>query len=334
MSVESRQPSYNNSLHSSWLYFSDTYLIDETNAEEDIGSFRPCSPVERRSTMLGACNVSGDVDSSFRNISREVLANIFVDDRHKVMGCFVAKVACSTWKYVLINATGKVSNTPPEKIPVHSRAFMRTLWLHVLSDYTPEEVDFRLRNYYKFMVVRHPFDRLTSAYREKFGPKNKVFHKMLGKKIIEKYRKNAKKKSLRTGSDVTFGEFVKFLINERPTKYNAHWRRYYEVCDPCRVKYDYVAKLETITQDARIILPKLAFSSDTKLPGRNVNLRPTTYDIGQGKNLSDMFTELPSGDVAQLMRIYDLDFRLFGYQWDRTLDTARCHTPSGADTCC
>ncbi|KAK2160233.1 hypothetical protein NP493_1659g00010 [Ridgeia piscesae] len=284
--------------------------------------------------MLRACNVSANINSSFDNITTDILENIFVDDRHKVMGCFVANAACSTWKYVLINATGKLSHTPPDKIPVHSRAFMRTLWLHVLSDYTRQEVEFRLRNYYKFMVVRHPFDRLTSAYREKFGPKNKVFHTMFGKYIISKYRKKANKKSLNTGHDVKFGEFVKYLLNERPTTFNEHWRRYYDVCDPCRVKYDHIVRLETMEQDARIILPKLGFNSDSKLPGRNVNLRTPTYDISKGKNISYLFTGLPPGHVTQLMRIYDLDFRMFGYQWDRTLNSALCHTPFGADTCC
>ena len=314
---------------------SDPNLIDDAIIDEGDGSFRVCTNRERRGTMLHACNVSGDIDSSFRNISETVLQNIFVDDRHKVLACFVAKVACSTWKYILINATGKVNNVPPAKIPVHSRPYMRTLWLHVLGDYTSDEIAFRLKNYYKFMVVRHPFDRLSSAYREKFGPKNDFYHKTMGKKIIKKYRKNATKKSLNKGNDVTFGEFVKFLLDGNPAKYNSHWLPFYEVCDPCRVKYDHVARLETMTEDSRIIFPKLGLGADTKMPQKNVNLKMTqTYNISEGKTLSYVFDRLPQNDVTKLMRIYDPDFRLFGYKWDRMSSKAQCHTTVGKDTCC
>ena len=321
-------------LHSSCAYVSGSYFVEDATNEDRGGSFRVCTPDERRANMLRACNVSSHIDSSYRNITKDVLENIFVDDRHKVLGCFVAKVACSTWKYILINATGKVHNVSPDKIPVHSRPYMRTLWLHVLSDYTSEEIEFRLRNYDKFIVVRHPFDRLSSAYREKFGPKNKVYHKMIGKHIIRKYRKQASNESLNTGNDVQFGEFVKFLLDKDPTKYNAHWKRFYEVCDPCRVKYDHIARLETMSHDAKIIFPKLGLSAESKMPKRNINLQKTAYDISEGNNLSYLFNGLPPNDVERLVRIYDLDFRLFGYKWDRMLTSAQCHTSVGGDTCC
>ena len=317
------------------LTFSDPNLIDEAIIDEGDGSFRVCTNSERRGTMLHACNVSGDIDSSYRNISETVLQNIFVDDRHQVIACFVAKVACSTWKYILINATGKVNNVPPAKINVHSRPYMRTLWLHVLGDYTSEEIEFRLKNYYKFMVVRHPFDRLSSAYREKFGPTNDLYHKTMGKKIIKKYRKNATKKSLNKGNDVTFGEFVKFLLDGNPAKYNSHWLPFYEVCDPCRVKYDQVARLETMEEDSMVIFPKLGLGADTKMPQKNVNLKTTqTYNISEGRTLSYLFDRLPEHDVKKLVRIYDLDFRLFGYKWDQRSSKAQCHTTVGKDTCC
>lgn len=284
--------------------------------------------------MLYTCEQPEEIDAGFRNITHTVLNNIFVDDKHKVMCCFVAKVACSTWKYIIINATGKVNNIPRGRIGIHSRPYMRTVGLHVLDDFTPDEIEYRLRNYYKFMLVRHPFDRLSSAYREKFGPENHYYHKALGKGIIKKYRKNATTESLETGNDVKFGEFVKFLLDGKPPGYNDHWKRFYEVCDPCRVKYDHIAKLETMSDDASIIFPTLGLSPHTSLPEWNVNRHTKKYDIATGKDLSYVFDGLPPEDVAQLMGIYDYDFRLFGYKWDRSTSTAKCHTTSDSETCC
>ena len=39
-----------------------------------------------------------------------------------------------------------------------------------------------------FMIVRHPFDRLLSAYRDKFEVYNKHFHEAYGRDILGKYR--------------------------------------------------------------------------------------------------------------------------------------------------
>ena len=297
-------------------------------------TYRNCATKERRDMMLETCQQPQEIDDSFRDITKQVLNNIFVDDAHEVMGCFVAKVACSTWKYIMINATGKVNNVKRGQIAIHSRPFMRTVGLHVLADYTPDEIEHRLRNYYKFMLVRHPFDRLSSAYREKFGPKNTYYHEALGKGIIKKYRKNATQESLETGNDVKFGEFVKYLLDGNPPGYNDHWKRYYEVCDPCRVKYNHIAKLETMGEDAGVILPTLGLSSHTSLPEWNVNLQAKKYDISSGKNLSYVFDGLPPEDVRQLLRIYDYDFRLFGYQWDNVTSAAKCQSTPRGETCC
>ena len=49
-----------------------------------------------------------------------------------------------------------------------------------------------LDTYNKFMFVRHPFDRVLSAYKDKLEKKDKEsrydFHREVGRRIIKKYR--------------------------------------------------------------------------------------------------------------------------------------------------
>ena len=51
-----------------------------------------------------------------------------------------------------------------------------------------------------FIVVRHPFERLVSAYRDKLErthtplPRLDYYYKKYGQKIVEKYRKRALQK--------------------------------------------------------------------------------------------------------------------------------------------
>ncbi|KAB7502086.1 Carbohydrate sulfotransferase 11 [Armadillidium nasatum] len=41
----------------------------------------------------------------------------------------------------------------------------------------------------KFMLVRHPFERLISAYRDKFeNATQKYFYKLYGEKMVQKFR--------------------------------------------------------------------------------------------------------------------------------------------------
>jgi hypothetical protein len=95
-------------------------------------------------------------------------SDLYVDDKKRYVYCKVEKVACTSWKRVLMTITGKMgSNKSPEKLNfnfVHVRA---DEYIRELSSYKPKEIEFRLKNYYKFMFVREPLERLVSAYRDK-----------------------------------------------------------------------------------------------------------------------------------------------------------------------
>lgn len=43
-----------------------------------------------------------------------------------------------------------------------------------------------------FLIVRHPLERLLSAYRDKFERANRHFYEAYGKEIVRRYRPRAK----------------------------------------------------------------------------------------------------------------------------------------------
>jgi len=90
--------------------------------------------------------------------------NIYVDDVHKYLYCKVEKVASTTWKRVLILLTGKLNATRSSEIGF-SAAHMPYGFLNQLAAYPRQQVQRRLRNYFKFVFIREPLERFVSAFR-------------------------------------------------------------------------------------------------------------------------------------------------------------------------
>ena len=61
----------------------------------------------------------------------------------------------------------------------------------------PSDVEHKLDDYFKFLVVRDPWTRLLSAYRDNFEKNDSTlqdsFHQSYGRIIVERYRKNGSK---------------------------------------------------------------------------------------------------------------------------------------------
>ncbi|KAI8440284.1 hypothetical protein MSG28_001640, partial [Choristoneura fumiferana] len=142
------------------------------------------------------------------------LEHILIDEHRKLLYCYVPKVACTNWKRVLMILAGKWNNTDVLSIPgniAHAPGMFRNL-----SSVSKEERDFMLDNYHKMIIVRNPFERLLSAYRNKLEgvtPSAKYFQNRVGRRIIKAYRSNPSAESLEHGNDVTFKEFILFLTN-------------------------------------------------------------------------------------------------------------------------
>lgn len=239
-----------------------------------------------------------------KKLAIDKLNHILVDHNHKLLYCYVPKVACTNWKRVLMVLTGDSDTKHPVQISA-SVAHMDNSTLK-LSQLTQAEADSCLRDYTLFLVVRHPFERLLSAYRNKFldsTPTNKYFKYRYGKYIIQKYRKNPAPEDLESGANVTFREFIRYLIKEGVLS-NEHWAPVYELCLPCTLNYTFVSHYETILDDAATIL-------------NMVNAPSVSFPVTRSKrtkdNLRFYFQQLSIYEIEALYRLYEADFKLFGY---------------------
>lgn len=272
--------------------------------------------LERQERLQYNCEeILKRANSTNGTLSPESFRNILVDEQHELLYCYVPKVACTNWKRVLMVATGKWPGTDPLEIPAdqaHSPGVFQRL-----SNYTLPEIEKKLVTYDKLIVVRHPFERLLSAYRNKLEAKHakssRYFQTRFGKKIIKKYRANATQESLQNGDDVTFREFVEFITDdtENGTR-NEHWRPIHELCQPCIVNYNLVSKYETLVEDATEVLERMNVVS-VNFPSKPPSSEPTS------KKLDKYYSTLGYMQLRKLEDLYKLDMKLFDYSLEDVL---------------
>lgn len=141
-------------------------LVPEIVAEEETSDMR-LRHVKDTCQRMGAGYLG---TPSLAHISLSLIQAaqiILVDDKHKTMYCPVPKVACTTWKAIMMAIASGRSMEEMNRCHegfYHSPNHQHELGLKVLADYTIEEQQQRLETYFKFLIMRNPFARFVSGF--------------------------------------------------------------------------------------------------------------------------------------------------------------------------
>ncbi|XP_071440162.1 carbohydrate sulfotransferase 11 [Hetaerina americana] len=271
--------------------------------------------IHRRENVNKVCSLNGfkGDTTNFLVENKKLLDHILVDEKHQLLYCYVPKVACTNWKRIFMMLTGKVNSSKALDIPAsdaHGKGILMSL-----SNYTSDEIEFYISKFTKFVFVRHPFERLLSAYRNKLEQhylSSQYFHMRFGRHIVKHYRQNPSKDSLIKGDDVTFQEFSAYLTNPDNNSFNEHWKPIFDLCHLCIIDYDIIGKYETLYEDAEFILKQIG-KSDIMFP-RAVKPSKTL------SKLQKYYSTLSHKVINDLYNIYKMDFELFEYNLDDYLN--------------
>ncbi|XP_040267515.1 carbohydrate sulfotransferase 14 [Bufo bufo] len=231
---------------------------------------------------------------------RTLLKHIIVNDKYKFLYCYVPKVACSNWKRVLKVLDGSLESLDSRLKMDHQKDLV------FLADLSVQQIKHRLRHYYKFLFVREPLERLLSAYRNKFG-EIKEYQQRYGLEIVRRYRQDPAAASSK-GDDVTFSEFLRYLLDEDAEKMNEHWMPIYNLCQPCAVPYDFIGSYERLGEDANQVLEAIGAPSYIRFPERQAWYKPVTKET-----LRYFLCNTPQGLLRELLPKYIMDYSLFAY---------------------
>lgn len=138
------------------------------------------------------------------------------------------------------------------------------------------------------------------------------FQTRYGKYIIRKYRPRGSRHDKNSGSNVSFREFVQYLINEGLDQNNSneHWKPIFELCHPCRLNYTFIGRYEKFEEDSQILLQMIGAPS--------VQF-PRTRSSGTSGILKYYYQQLSLTEIEKLYRLYEYDFKLFGYDLENIL---------------
>ncbi|XP_042873223.1 carbohydrate sulfotransferase 10-like [Penaeus japonicus] len=180
----------------------------------------------------------------------------------------------------------------------------------------------------RFIVVRHPFARILSAYRDKIQRSDPrpfmAYFKDLQRSIIAKYRPvNATEAS----ATPTFPEFIEYLIDSTANLTTARdwtvnvvcWTPYWVQCGVCSSDYQVVIKLETMAEDEQF-LAHVADLKEIQKVHEWRNLKK--FAVSSVDLVPEYYKKITKRQIYLLHERYKLDFQLFDYTIDEYLDYA------------
>ncbi|XP_071178637.1 carbohydrate sulfotransferase 11-like isoform X1 [Mytilus edulis] len=295
----------------------DKIFINQNNQLVNLTEIRQF----RYKSLLSSCEQLKSKGLVQNSITKKSLSHIIVDDRYKVLFCYIPKVACTNLKRVFLLLTGKMNATDPMALKAADVHLTYDKYLTYLDSYTEEEVQFKLQNYKKIIMVREPFERLLSAYRNKFTEKSPYFHKRFGRKIIRRYRNNPKQEDIELGKNAKFDEFVRYItdpVTIETEGLNEHWDLYSSLCQPCLINYDFVGKYETLDDDIDYIMHDLGIDTFIQFPKRGA-----AYKKKRTKDTFEQFySNISKLDLGKLWKTYRQDYKLFSYAYPDIIKAA------------
>ena len=215
---------------------------------------------------------------------------------------------------------------------LHGHGICPNYGLCNLAEYNRSDIIHRLKNYFKLMVVRNPFDRLVSGYKDKFSGTNEYFERIIViPKILPEFRPGFNVSKYIKGA--TFPEFMKYFTKYGSPRADRHFRSHESHCHPCQIQYDYIAKLETQSRDVHFITnEKLSGRGDTSKQLNRANVMQNNFDGTVIVKDLPLFQNITLKQIATLKELFRHDLSRYGYSVRFTNGslTAEC----GADTGC
>ncbi|XP_029050578.1 carbohydrate sulfotransferase 11-like [Osmia bicornis bicornis] len=244
------------------------------------------------------------------------------NSQHKSMYCWIRKVASTSFTKLFAD----MKNRPP------TRKYYREV--DILAPRSLKELQLISNDtkVFKLLIVRHPFQRLVSSYRDRIEDNTKytaqawiyvkkIFHvtrpELFHSNKTHSFQQKVFTPDRRLKIIPTFKEFLEWLLQSNEED-DVHWNRYYTHCALCNVRYNYVLKLDDYTYgQINYIFSKFGVDkSKVYLP----KLEETRGGHSDSDTTCKYFRNLTKDIILKLYERYKIDFEMYNYDFNRYLN--------------
>ena len=230
----------------------------------------------------------------------------------KILYCVTPKVASRQWREMLYRFNKGLRRPGKRNLRLNS--------------FSPDQQKQMLKTYFKFTFVREPFERLLSAYKDKFVNRRQVtvdrkIREYHGREILKNFRPNASKRALKKLDDITFREFIQYLVTKGSNKsmpvMDWHWNNYVSICGMCAINYDFIGHYETFDQDLADFKQAAGLSPEV---AKRFNAR-TNNKSDTASSLLSYYSQIPIEWVDILGQLFRANFEMFNYDFPGPLES-------------
>ncbi len=217
----------------------------------------------------------------------------------------VPKVACTTLKFLMqsieLEAQGKAPRAFNRKI-IHNRGDSPLPAIKQMEQRQFDEVIVG-KNYFRFSIVRNPFERILSCYL------SKIARPMPQRARIHSIRRGIPLEAAsRLNEEVSFREFLETIATQSIRDMDIHWRPQADQMLLGVVKYDFIGRYERLADCLGYLKARFFPKSVVMIPGAS-----------NATNAASLLRQHYDDSCTELVRkIYADDFAVLGY--DANLD--------------
>ena len=249
--------------------------------------------------------------------------HMLLDDRHKILFCFVPKIGCTNLKLLMFVNQGLINRSELYKSrdAVNQVALEKVMADHSFISATEQKKHQALDSYFKFTMYRNPLERLASGYRSKVERfpliglrEDKPHFNWLRKEIYLTWHKKEyalwRARGGVTPINITFSDFIDYwthypVFNKADSRLDEHFLLSNYMCQPCRIRFDFYGNLHHFERDAQVLISKIGANS--------TYLRSSYYseDTSTEARMQQYYSTLSEDQKRQLLKKMALELEFF-----------------------
>ena len=188
----------------------------------------------------------------------EIANNCLINHKYKIIYCPIAKNACTLFKNMMVEHSKDRERYRNSHEDIHHYASIRKDTAVALDN-----LDYLERSdYFKFAILRNPFERLVSAYLDKI-----VKHEItefFAQELIKKVQQYLTQQ-YDLEQSISFQEFIQYIANTQDNDLDEHWKTQFSLIGRGWLKFDYLGQFEQLDRVIEDLENRFGFKITTNV---------------------------------------------------------------------